>query len=82
MTFWKDKIVLESGCSLQYKKLRTNGFMQEADIEEYDIVNASGEIIGAVVVTDHTAVRGFRRTVSVKQRDRLGRVLVDESWNV
>lgn len=80
MTLWKDKIVMEHDCSLQHKRSHSKGFMQETDIDEYDIIGTSGERVGTVVVTDHTAVRGFRRTISVEQRDNAGKVVVRESW--
>ena len=54
--------------------------MQETDIDEYEVVDPSGDCVGTVVVTDHTAVRGFRRTISVEQRDKAGAVVVQESW--
>lgn len=77
----KDKIILTPGCLLQHKDSHSKGFMQEADIDEYDIVAPLGEHVGTVIVTNHMAVRGFRRTVSVEQRDKAGKIIVKQSWN-
>lgn len=80
MVSWKDKILIEEDWSLQHKQSRSRGFMQEIDINEYDIVDAFSSLVGTVVVTNHTAVKGFRRTVNVEQRDKAGAVVVRESW--
>jgi len=77
---WKDKVVMGNDCSLQHKQSHSKGFMQETDIDEYNIVDASGELFGTVVITNHTAVKGLRRTVSVEQRDKAGAIIVRESW--
>lgn len=81
MSSWKDKVIVAPDCSLRHKQSRTKGFMQETDIYEYDIVDARGEVVGTVVVTDHTAVRGFRRTIRLQQRDKSGATIVDEHWS-
>lgn len=51
--------------------------MQETDVDTYSIVGADGTITGSVKVTDHTAVKGFKRTVRVLQKDADGRVVVE-----
>ena len=53
--------------------------MGEEDIESYSILSESGNVIGSVTVRDHTAVKGFRRTINVIQRDELKRVLLDKT---
>ena len=55
--------------------------MQETDLMTYDVIDASGKKVGTVEVEDHTAVRGFRRTVSFVQRAINGKVLVDDTWS-
>jgi hypothetical protein len=54
--------------------------MAEEDINEYSVVNADGQVVGKVIHTDHTAVKGFRRTRTVRQTDINGKVIVDEHW--
>ena len=53
--------------------------MGEEDIESYSILSESGNVIGSVTVRDHKAVKGFRRTINVIQRDELKRVLLDKT---
>jgi hypothetical protein len=55
--------------------------MAEEDIYEYSILNPEGEVVGSVTRTDHTAIKGFRRTQSVRQRDNHNAVVVDETWS-
>lgn len=55
--------------------------MQEKDIYDCSVVDVNGVVVGRVRATDHTAVRGFRRTLSVKQTNTSGQVLIDETWS-
>jgi len=74
------KVKLNPGEELKHKNSRSKGPMGEMDIETYLVVNQSGETIGSVVHTDHTALRGFKRTQTVTQKDSEGNVVVDERW--
>ena len=79
---WKDKLALNEGEKLLHTGASMKGFMQETDVDTYDVLSADGTKVGTVTVEDHTAVRGLRRTISVCQRDVSGKVLVEESWKV
>lgn len=79
---WRQKIVVGSDEELKHEGSRTKGFMEETDIDTYSIVRADGTKTGSVTVSDHTAVRGFRRTVRVTQTDAAGKVIVEESYTV
>jgi hypothetical protein len=74
---WKDKIVLNSNEVLKHESSKTSGFMQEEDIDFYSIHQKDGTKIGSVKVTDHTAVKGFKRTITVHQTDITGKTVVD-----
>lgn len=80
MPDWRDKVVLNSGESLRVDDSRCDGFMQETDVYDCSVIDAIGAVVGKVRATDHTAVRGFRRTLSVKQTNASGQIVVDESW--
>lgn len=80
MDEWKDKVILKEGESLKHDRSFCQGFMQEEDVELYSIVRSDGSVSGAVKVTDHTAVNGFRRTLHVVQTDNEGATVVDKSW--
>lgn len=80
MADWRDKVILNPGETLRVDSSRCEGFMQETDIYECSILNSVGDPVGKVEVTDHTAVRGFRRTLSVRQISASGKVIVDETW--
>ena len=82
MQEWKQKLVLKPGEHLQHTGSRMTGFMQETDIDTYDVLDADGSKVGSVTIEDHTAVKGFRRAISVRQRDLSGKVVVEESWRV
>ena len=77
----KEKLVLKEGESLKFETSSSKGFMAEEDINEYSVVDAQGNIVGKVVHRDHTAVKGFRRTQSVRQTDAEGKVVVDVGWS-
>lgn len=81
MSTWQDKIVLNSGETLRVDNSRCEGFMQETDVYECSVLDASGQVVGKVRATDHTAVRGFRRTLTVRQTSVSGHIVVDESWS-
>jgi hypothetical protein len=81
MPDWRDKVVLKPGESLRVEDSRCEGFMQEKDIYDCSVVDVNGVVVGRVRATDHTAVRGFRRTLSVKQTNTSGQVLIDETWS-
>jgi len=74
---WKSRIVLEADESLRFESAGTEGFMQETDVEKYSVVRTNGEVTGTVKVTDHTAVKGFKRTIHVVHRDFAGTVILD-----
>lgn len=76
----KSKLILNDGESLKKISSRTKGFMDETDIVEYQVMNQAGEVVGTVIYTDHTAVRGFKRTRTVDQKDLAGSTIVSESW--
>lgn len=80
MSDWREKIVLNSGESLRVDDSRCEGFMQETDVYDCSVIDANGAVVGKVRATDHTAVRGFRRTLAVKQTDASGKIVVDERW--
>lgn len=77
----RDKLKLAEGDTLNYKASRMKGFAGETDVNDYDIVDATGTVIGSVEFTEHTAVRGLRTTHSLVQKDAQGKVVVSTSWN-
>ena len=78
---WKSKVVLTNDEELKHESSKLSGFMQETDIDVYSIVRKDGTKTGSVKVTDHTAVKGFRRTISVHQTDIDGKTVVETSFN-
>ncbi|WP_332658650.1 hypothetical protein [Brevundimonas sp.] len=80
MADWKEKIVLGNGEELRRVGSKSTGFMGETDVDTYDVVDGQGATVGSVIVEDHTAVRGFKRTISVVQRDAAGALIFSESW--
>jgi len=80
MTKWRQRVVLKPGETLRHLRSLTKGFMGETDVEDYEVLAADGTIVGSVTVEDHTAVRGFQRTISVTQRTVEGAVVVQDSW--
>ena len=80
MSDWQNLLRLNPGETLKLRKSATKGFMDETDLMEYDIVDANGQKVGSVEIEDHTAVRGFRRTVNVVQRSTSGKVVLNETW--
>lgn len=78
MTDWQSKVVLNTGETLRHDGSSSKGFMQETDVDSYSIVQADGVITGSVTVTDHTAVKGFKRTVHIVQKNASGKIIIDE----
>lgn len=82
MSDWRSMVVLQDGEQLKHTGSRSKGFMAETDIDTYEIMDSQGTIVGSVTIEDHTAVRGFKRTMSLEQRDAAGAVIKFESWTV
>ncbi len=80
MPDWRDKVVLNSGESLWVDDSRCEGFMQETDVYDCSVIDANGAVVGKVKATDHTSVKGFRRTLSLKQINASGKIVADETW--
>lgn len=80
MRDWRSKLILNDGEALKKTGSATKGFMGETDVDLYDIVNTNGGVTGSVKVEDHTAVKGFRRTLTVTQRNSSGETVVHDSW--
>jgi len=76
----KKRLVLKDGESVESKGSRTKGFMGETDIYSYEIVDASGKVVGSAEHTHHTAVKGFKVTETLTQKDSNGNIIVDERW--
>lgn len=77
---WQERLKLQEGESLRFDNSHSKGSLAQEDIDTYSIVNLNGEIVGSVVLRDHTAINGFARTISVTQKDIAGKTIVDESW--
>jgi hypothetical protein len=80
MADWRDRVISKSGESLRIDDSCCDGFMQEKEVYSASIIDSTGVVVGKVEATDHTAIRGFRRTLSVRQTDVAGKVVVDETW--
>lgn len=76
----KSKIKLNPGEELRRENSRSKGSMAQTDIYTYSIVDSAGEVIGSVVHEDHTSLNGFQRTQHVTQKDKDGKIIVQESW--
>lgn len=78
---WQDKLKLDANESLRHDKSYAKGSLGQEEIELYSIVNQDGEVTGSVQYTDHTAIKGFHRTLHVIQRSSSGNVIVNERWS-
>lgn len=81
MSDWRDSLKLAEGETLNLLHSKSTGFMQETDVETYEIRASDGSVSGTVIFTDHTAVKGFKRTQRVVQRSAAGEILIDEAWS-
>lgn len=79
---WKTLAILDQGDTLKFEGSRTKGFMEEEDIDTYAVLGAGGEKKGEIVINDHTAVKGFRRTIQFTQKDCNGKTLKQEAYTV
>lgn len=77
----RDKLKISEGDTLKFESSRSKGFMGETDVTDYTILDSSGNVVGTVEYTEHTAVRGLRTTNSVVQKDVQGKVVIQASWH-
>jgi hypothetical protein len=67
----EDELGLREGEKLVNHRSRLGGFMQNEDIDEYDIIEADGRLIASVKITLHSDVKApFKTTRSVQRTDR------------
>lgn len=78
---WREKIVLNAGEELRHESSRMKGSLQEEDIDTYSIIRPDGSNGGMVTVNDHTAIKGFKRTISVLQTGSDGKTIVETSFS-
>ena len=76
----EEKIKLEQGESIRRDGSHSKGFMGETDVTNYSILDASGDVVGSVEHIEHMAVKGFRVTNSLTQRDSQGKVVTTTNW--
>jgi len=76
-----DRLKLEEGHTVKLVKSREIGFMGETDVSDFQILDANGNVVGSVELSEHIAVKGFRKTNKVVQRDAQGTTVVSETWN-
>lgn len=77
----RDRLKLEEGHTVKLVKSREIGFMGETDVSDFEILDANGNVVGSVELSEHIAVKGFRKTNKVVQRDAQGNTVVSETWN-
>lgn len=78
---WEEKINLKEDEELMHESHKASGFMQETDTDIYSVIRKNGTKTGTVEVVDHTAVKGFRRTIRVLHTDITGKTIVDVSFS-
>jgi len=66
---------LEPGQSARFKRSRTAGFMGNVDIDDYDILDADGNVVATAELKDSMQVRGFESTKSWRVMDLSGTVI-------
>ncbi len=74
------KLILQDGDTLIREDHRTKGPLGETEIDTYAVLNVSGEKVGTVVHTEHTAIKGFARTQTIEQVDLDGKSLRSARW--
>lgn len=79
---WKQDIQLKEGERLIHQHSKSQGFMQEEDVDTYAVQAADGSNCGTVVVSDHTAVKGFRRTIFVTQKDSNSKTIFEKRYPI
>lgn len=78
---WKNKLKLNADESLHLDHSYEKGSLGQEEVKLYSILNQEGIVTGKVQFTDHTAIKGFRRTLHVIQSDSSGKLVVDERWS-
>ena len=78
---WQDRLVLNHGESVRLTKRITTGNLLQDDVEHYDVVDAQGQVVGAVVHEANTSLWPPCITHHwLVQTGRNGKVIVEEWW--
>jgi hypothetical protein len=76
----KEKIKLNPGETIRLDRAYSEGTLGQTDVERYSIVDKAGQVVGSITYTDHTALRGFKRTQSIVQKGIHGNIISEEHW--
>lgn len=57
MSDWRDRLKLAEGDTINLLHSKSTGFMQETDVEIYEIRASNIPVSGTVIFTDHTAIK-------------------------
>lgn len=76
----ENKVKLNPGETLRRESSRTKGTHAQTDIDTYSIINEHGEVVGSVVHTDTTAIKGFKQTQTLVQKNAAGEVVLELKW--
>lgn len=63
------------GNTLKQTRSRTKGNLGQTDIDEYDEVTPSGEVVARHKVTNHTDIKGFQTTHMYETFDLQGNLV-------
>jgi hypothetical protein len=78
---WRKKVRLQPGETLRLVGQLTRGNLAQEDIEEHEVVDASGQVTGAVRLSSKTALKPPCVTrYLLEHRDAEGRVIAEERW--
>jgi len=76
----ESKAKLSEGESLKFKGSKSEGSLQETDVYEYSIINASGVEVGLAVHKHITDQKTLTSVNTFVQKDSDGKVINEERW--
>lgn len=78
---WKEKLRLSPDESLKHERSYEKGSLGQEEVSLYLIISSNGEEMGSVQFTEHIAIRGFRRSFHLVQRDKARNPIIDVRWS-
>jgi hypothetical protein len=76
---WREKLKLNPGESFREASSRAKGSLGQKEIDNYDVIDSAGKVVGSVTYTEETSIKApFKTSYGLVQRAASGSTLVDE----
>ncbi|MCO7223221.1 hypothetical protein [Pleionea sp. CnH1-48] len=79
---WRERLKnLNDGDQLIHVSHRLKGSLGQTDIDHYEIINGTGDVVGYVKLEDHTDIKApHTQSITLTQKNENGEEVHHETW--